>query len=144
MAHAVLLTTLVRTTLRAQPRYRAMLAQGGLSRRRTAHGLGLRFRLHRNDLPGTPDLVFGPRRIAVFVHGCFWHRHEGCKLCTTPKTRREFWAEKFAANQVRDVRIQKDLRDAGWRVMVIWECETRNATHVQRRLTNEVAGRSSS
>lgn len=95
--------------------------------RRAAHALGLRFRLHRRDLPGTPDLVFPGRRTAIFVHGCFWHRHHGCsKAGAAPKTRTEFWQAKFDRNMARDARNADALRDAGWNVVTIWECETRH------------------
>ena len=93
--------------------------------RRTVHALGYRFRLHRRDLPGTPDLVFAGRRTVLFVHGCFWHRHPGCRLASTPKTRVAFWETKFAANVERDRRKEGELRTTGWRVGVVWECETR-------------------
>lgn len=99
-----------------------------LAVRKAAHALGLRFRLHRCDLPGTPDLVFPKHRTAMFVHGCFWHRHDGCRKTTTPKTRVDFWAEKFARNQQRDELNIAKLRDLGWRVVVIWECETLRPT----------------
>ena len=95
-----------------------------LAVRRIAHRMGLRFRLHRNDLPGRPDLVFPKHRLAVFVHGCFWHRHEGCRHASTPKSRVAFWTEKFAANVVRDARQEAALRALGWRVLVIWQCES--------------------
>lgn len=91
--------------------------------RRAAHRLGYRFRLHRRSLPGRPDLVFPSRRAAIFVHGCFWHRHEGCRKASSPKTRVEFWEAKFARNVERDAEVQQRLRAAGWRVLVIWECE---------------------
>lgn len=94
--------------------------------RRLAHALGYRFRLHRRDLPGSPDLVFPGRKKVVFVHGCFWHRHPGCRRATTPKTRMEFWLAKFARNVERDVRKEMELIAAGWEVLVIWECETRD------------------
>lgn len=94
--------------------------------RRRAHALGFRFRLHRRDLPGTPDLVFPKFRKVVFVHGCFWHRHVGCKMASTPKTRAAFWQTKFDANVKRDARKEAQLRTLGWDVLVIWECETRN------------------
>ncbi len=92
--------------------------------RRTAHSLGLRFRLHRRDLPGTPDLVFPKLRVAVFVHGCYWHRHEGCTKAYTPKSRVDFWQAKFRANVERDARAMEKLRAMGWNPVVIWECET--------------------
>lgn len=91
--------------------------------RRAAHRLGYRFRLHCRSLPGRPDIVFPSRRAAIFVHGCFWHRHEGCRKASTPKTRVEFWEAKFARNVERDAEVQQRLRAAGWRVLVIWECE---------------------
>lgn len=102
--------------------------------RRIAHALGARFRLHRRDLPGTPDLVFPRRKLALFVHGCFWHRHQGCRYATSPKTRSEFWSRKFEANMARDGRNERDLRSRGWRVEVIWECETRNPLVLADRL----------
>lgn len=92
--------------------------------RRMAHALGFRFRLHRRDLPGTPDLVFPKFRVALFVHGCYWHRHEGCSKAYTPKSRVDFWQEKFAANVERDARAGEKLRAMGWTPVVIWECET--------------------
>lgn len=94
--------------------------------RRAAHALGLRFRLQRRDLPGTPDLVFPGRRIALFVHGCFWHRHSGCRFAYTPKSRIAFWQAKFDGNVARDRRKENELRAAGWTPVVIWECETRD------------------
>jgi DNA mismatch endonuclease (patch repair protein) len=96
--------------------------------RRAAHALGLRFRLHRRDLPGSPDLTFVKEKKVLFVHGCFWHRHKGCRRSTTPKSNAEFWSQKFAANEARDSRVQDLLRSAGWEVIIIWECETKNAT----------------
>jgi DNA mismatch endonuclease (patch repair protein) len=92
--------------------------------RRLAHALGYRFRLHRRDLPGKPDLVFPRRRCVIFVHGCFWHGH-GCRLSSRPKTNSDFWADKIAGNRARDARHVEELRKQGWQVEVIWECETR-------------------
>lgn len=92
--------------------------------RRCAHAIGLRYRLHRRDLPGTPDMVFTRYRTVIFVHGCFWHRHEGCRKATMPKTRVGFWQEKFNANVKRDLRNIAMLEAAGWSVIVIWECQT--------------------
>ena len=102
--------------------------------RRIAHGLGFRFRLHRKDLPGSPDLVFPRHRAVIMVHGCFWHRHPGCKYATCPKTRIRFWEDKFAGNVVRDQRNEEALHERGWRVMVIWECETRDRKAVATRI----------
>ena len=90
--------------------------------RRALHALGYRFRTHVRELPGCPDLVFSRRRAVIFVHGCFWHRHD-CKKTYVPKSRREFWETKFAGNVKRDKRDQKLLVKAGWRVLVVWECE---------------------
>ena len=90
--------------------------------RRFLHGRGYRFRLHDRSLPGSPDLVLPSRRIAVFIHGCFWHRH-GCKATTTPKTRTGFWTEKFEVNQVRDARNEQALIAVGWQPITIWECD---------------------
>lgn len=91
--------------------------------RRLSHGLGYRFRLHQRNLPGTPDLVFPRMRKAIFVHGCFWHRHLGCKKSSMPKTRVAFWTQKFADNIARDARKEEELVSMGWRIMIIWECE---------------------
>ena len=109
-----------------------------LAVRRIAHRMGLRFRLHRKDLPGRSDLVFPKHRLAVFVHGCFWHRHQGCRYASTPKSRVAFWTEKFAANVVRDARQEAALRTLGWRVLVIWQCESRDEAAVERRLAASI------
>ena len=92
--------------------------------RRAVHSLGYRFRLHRRDLPGTPDLTFPRLRKVVFVHGCFWHRHAGCSRTTTPRTRAAYWREKFEQNVERDRRNAAALRALDWEVLVVWECET--------------------
>ena len=106
-----------------------------LAVRRIAHRMGLRFRLHRSDLPGRPDLVFPKYRLAVFVHGCFWHRHEGCRYASTPKSRTAFWTEKFAANVDRDKRKEAALRALGWQVFVIWGCQTKDKAALECKLT---------
>ena len=106
--------------------------------RRIAHGLGFRFRLYRKDLPGRPDLVFPRHRAVVFVHGCFWHRHDGCRYAYEPKSRVPFWTEKFRRNVARDQRNEAALRALGWRVLVIWECETRNPMEVEELLLNSL------
>ncbi|WP_232494804.1 very short patch repair endonuclease [Novosphingobium kaempferiae] len=93
--------------------------------RKQLHAAGLRFKLHAADLPGKPDIVLPSRRIAIFVHGCFWHRHSGCHWCSTPTTRPDFWKTKFDGNLVRDERVQSALRASGWRVGVVWECGLR-------------------
>ena len=96
--------------------------------RRAAHSLGYRFRLHRRDLPGTPDLTFPRLRKVIFVQGCFWHRHAGCSRTTTPKTRADYWREKFEQNMERDRRNIAMLRALGWEVLEVWECETLDRT----------------
>ena len=88
------------------------------------HRMGYRFRLHRKDLPGSPDIVLPKYRTAIFVHGCFWHRHPGCKRTTTPKNNYEFWQTKFAQNIERDARKHAQLLQLGWHVIIVWECET--------------------
>ena len=93
--------------------------------RRYLHGRGLRFRLHDRRLPGIPDLVFRKFRVVVMVHGCFWHRHAGCRFATTPKSNWEFWQTKFAGNVARDTRSIERLVATGWRVIVLWECGLR-------------------
>ena len=107
--------------------------------RRLAHSLGFRYRLHRRDLPGTPDLVFPARRAVVFVHGCFWHQHHCPRGSRIPKTRRDYWEPKLRRNHDRDRRNQRLLRGSGWRVLVVWECQTtddrRLTTILQRFLT---------
>ncbi len=90
--------------------------------RKALHRAGFRFRLHRSNLPGKPDLVFPRYRLALFVHGCFWHRH-GCKRTTTPKTNREFWTQKFCRTMERDRRVATELEELGWVTTVIWECQ---------------------
>lgn len=92
------------------------------------------FRLHRRDLPGTPDIVLPRHATVVFVHGCFWHRHKGCKGATTPKTRRAFWRAKFEANVERDRRNRRDLRKLGWKVVTVWECQIRKTGRLEARL----------
>jgi DNA mismatch endonuclease, patch repair protein len=102
--------------------------------RRAAHALGLRFRLHRRDLPGSPDLVFPRHCTVIFVHGCFWHRHPGCKRATTPKSNKQFWQVKLKRNVERDASSAQALESLGWRVEVIWECETKDTVSLQRRI----------
>lgn len=103
------------------------------------HRAGLRFRLHRTGLPGRPDLVFPKFRVAVFVHGCFWHRHESCRFATTPASNVAFWQAKFAQNVDRDSRVQRELRRAGWRVVTVWECDLGETA--LRRLVKKIQGK---
>lgn len=94
--------------------------------RRLLHRMGFRYRLHARELPGRPDIVFRRRRLAIFVHGCFWHRHPdpGCKLARLPKSRLDFWLPKLEGNLARDLENQGRLETLGWKVLVIWECQT--------------------
>src|SRR5258708_3184714 len=98
------------------------------------HRLGFRFRLHTKDLPGRPDIVLRKFRSIVFVHGCFWHRHIGCKQCYSPKSNSAFWQAKFEGNIERDRRSTAALRAAGWRVIIVWECELKNLPKLASRL----------
>src|ERR1039458_1292243 len=102
--------------------------------RSLVHSLGYRFRLHRKDLPGKPDLVFGPRRKVIFVHGCFWHSH-GCKTAHVPKSNQEYWEPKLRRNKMRDKKNIELLVADGWKILVIWECETRDEDRLEKRLT---------
>ena len=102
--------------------------------RRLLHGLGYRYRLHRRDLPGTPDICFPARKKVIFVHGCFWHRHDGCQRTTTPKTRASFWESKFQQNVVRDRMNLERLSDLDWEAMVVWECEIDDLDKLTPRL----------
>lgn len=106
--------------------------------RKLLHAHGYRFRLHRRDLPGTPDIVLPRRKVTIFVHGCFWHGHERCSKATTPKMRVPFWTEKFERNVARDRRNEGLLRDLGWTVLVIWECEIRSPHTLLTRLVEEL------
>lgn len=100
--------------------------------RRLVHSLGFRYRLHVKELPGKPDLVFPARRAVIFMHGCFWHRHERCRLARLPKSKLDFWITKLEANRQRDLIHQRQLSDLGWRVLVVWECELNDTEHVSR------------
>jgi DNA mismatch endonuclease (patch repair protein) len=104
--------------------------------RKLLHRLGYRFRLHRRNLPGQPDIVLPGRKKAIFVHGCFWHQHPNCARATIPKTRTDFWKKKFEKNEERDRRKIVDLRRLDWRVLVVWECETRNEREIERTLSS--------
>ena len=108
--------------------------------RRACSELGMRYRTRNRDLPGSPDLANRSRRWAIFVHGCYWHRHEGCSRATTPKSNREFWLAKFTRNCERDRTAYADLEAAGFAVLVIWECETESAQDLYRTLRH-FAGR---
>jgi len=109
--------------------------------RKLLHRVGLRFRLQQLGLPGTPDIVLPKHRTVVFVHGCFWHRHPGCKKATTPKTRAEFWREKFERNVHRDQANEEALIRGGWHVVIVWECETKHTEALLHRLRNTFTSR---
>lgn len=104
--------------------------------RRLVHAMGYRFRLHRRDLPGVPDLVFPSRRKVIFVHGCFWHRHPdpACKLARMPKSRLDFWSTKLENNKNRDEKNIVQLNDLGWKTLVIWECQAGDREALQARI----------
>jgi DNA mismatch endonuclease (patch repair protein) len=131
--------------LTPEVRSRLMAAVGSkntapeLAVRRMLHAMGYRFRLHRHDLPGSPDVVLPRLGKAIFVHGCFWHGHEGCRLGRPSKSRVEYWGPKIAANRARDARKAAALRRAGWSVATVWECETRQMTKLAARLRRFLA-----
>lgn len=110
--------------------------------RKLIHAMGFRYRLHDRSLPGSPDLVFRSRRKAVFVHGCFWHRHPDpdCKLARMPKSRLEFWKPKLEGNRERDLRRQSELEDLGWRFWVVWECQLRDEEQLKNELRAFLTG----
>lgn len=114
-----------------------------LALRRVLHRMGFRYRLHGAGLPGKPDLVFPRHKVALFVHGCFWHRHSGCSIATTPKSNTPFWLEKFEKNVVRDRRVIDQLREQGWTVLVVWECQVSSVTKTDqtaREVANTLMG----
>ncbi|MBP9228803.1 MAG: DNA mismatch endonuclease Vsr [Azonexus sp.] len=102
--------------------------------RREAHRIGLRFRVNVKELPGTPDIVFPRWNTILLVHGCFWHRHHNCVRTTTPKLNASFWATKFHANKERDRKVRRQLSSMGWRVKVVWVCQTADCDTLSRRL----------
>lgn len=121
-------------------RIRSQDTQPEVTVRRLLFSLGYRYRLHRRDLPGSPDICFPSRKKVVFVHGCFWHRHDGCARTSTPKTRTSYWEDKFRKNVVRDRRNLLDLAALGWDAMVVWECETRDLERLAARLARFLDG----
>jgi DNA mismatch endonuclease Vsr len=106
--------------------------------RRFLHGQGYRYRIHRKDLPGKPDIVIPRLKVCIFVHGCFWHRHPGCPFATTPKTRSEFWNEKFQKNVARDLAHIDALEAAGWNVLIVWECQLKKEPETLNRLEQKL------
>lgn len=115
-------------------RIRSGNTQPEIAVRKLLHALGYRFRLHRRDLPGKPDIVLPRHRLAIFVHGCFWHQHPGCRLASKPKTRQEYWEPKLAGNVSRDRIAQDAVTSLGWRVAVVWECDTRDPQALLNRI----------
>lgn len=102
--------------------------------RQIVHGLGYRFRLHKRDLPGKPDIVLPDRQKAVFVHGCFWHQHKMCRRASVPRTNTGFWRKKLASNVARDAKQLAAIRKRGWRALVVWECELKDVRRLTTRL----------
>jgi DNA mismatch endonuclease, patch repair protein len=103
------------------------------------HRMGFRFRLYRKGLPGKPDIVLPKHRTALFVHGCFWHRHTCRSRATTPATNQEYWLPKFERTVARDKQAQAELHALGWKVLVVWECELKDAVRLMRRLVSDIA-----
>ncbi|WP_236074812.1 very short patch repair endonuclease [Paraburkholderia nemoris] len=115
-------------------RIRAKDTKPELTVRRLVHGMGYRYRLHVKDLPGCPDLAFARRKKCIFVHGCFWHRHTGCRLARMPKTRLDFWQPKLDANAARDVVVERKLTELGWNILIVWECEVKDEATLMPRI----------
>tara|TARA_Y200000002_G_scaffold222531_2_gene183806 strand:- start:19 stop:429 length:411 start_codon:yes stop_codon:yes gene_type:complete len=103
--------------------------------RKLLHSMGFRFRLHKKDLPGSPDIVLPKYKTVIFVHGCFWHRHQNCKYASNPKTRVDFWNKKFNDNIERDIKNQEDLESLGWESKIIWECEIKDKKKLGKKLS---------
>lgn len=122
----------VRSRIMAQVKSKGMKPE--MQVRRLLHGLGYRYRLHRTDLPGKPDLVFQGRRKVIFVNGCFWHFHPGCRRVRIPATNRGYWLAKLKRNRARDERNLETLRHNGWKVLTVWECQLRDLRKTTERL----------
>lgn len=116
-------------------RVKAKNTKSEMTVRKLVHRLGYRFRLHRRDLPGNPDIVFPGRKAAIFVHGCFWHQHDCPRGSRRPSSNKDYWLPKLARNVERDGKVQNLMADAGWRVLIIWECELRDLDALAHRLT---------
>lgn len=135
-------------TLTAEERSEVMSRVAGkntrpeLAVRRAAYALGYRYRLHRRDLPGCPDLTLAPLKKVIFVHGCFWHRHPGCPRTRTPKSNTDFWVKKFDQNVKRDRQSSASLHKAGWKVLTVWECQTEDELSLRRLLSRFLGRRS--
>ncbi len=103
------------------------------------HALGYRFRIHTDKLPGKPDIALARLKTVVFVHGCYWHRHPGCSLAYTPKTRTEFWEKKFSSNVLRDNHVANEILKLSWRILTVWECELKDTEKLKKRLSKDLA-----
>lgn len=108
--------------------------------RKLLWGMGFRYRLHAKELPGKPDIVFRKKKLALLIHGCFWHMHKDCRLWRLPKSRQEFWETKLLSNRQRDIRNQLELESIGWKVLVIWECEMKNLPALTKKVINFLDG----
>ena len=128
----------VRSRIMAQVKSKGMKPE--MKVRRLLHGLGYRYRLHRSDLPGRPDLVFPSRQKVIFVNGCFWHYHRGCGRVRIPATNRDYWVGKLERNRDRDERNLSLLEDMGWSALTTWECELRDMETATRRLVEFLEG----
>ncbi len=126
------LTKLQRSALMSNVRSKDTTTE--LAVRGMIFSLGFRYRLHRVDLPGKPDLVFVSKRKIIFINGCFWHRHKGCKYSTTPKSNKIFWLEKFEKNIRRDKSNRIELRSLGWKILTVWQCELKKRDKLERRI----------
>jgi DNA mismatch endonuclease (patch repair protein) len=127
------------TRSRVMSRIRGKNTTPEIAVRRLLHCLGFRFRLHRKDLPGCPDIALPRYRVVLFVHGCFWHQHS-CKLGKLPKSRRAYWIPKMERNRARDKAVATSLRRLGWTVVVVWECEVGKPAKLERKLLSRLAG----
>lgn len=108
--------------------------------RKIVHSLGYRFRLHKKNLPGKPDIVLSRHKKVIFVHGCFWHGHPGCLRSTLPETRKQFWRNKILGNVARDIRTRRSLIRQGWGVLVVWQCQMKNVDRLSKRLERFLIG----
>lgn len=133
------LTIAERSRLMAKIRGKDTLPE--IAVRSLLHRAGYRFRIHVANLPGRPDIVLPKHRTIVFIHGCFWHRHKGCKAATSPKSHRKFWAEKFRRNVANDRKHERQLRRMGWKVVTLWECQIRRPGRVLQRVGKVVESR---
>lgn len=112
-----------------------------LTLRRLIHGIGYRYRLHRKDLPGSPDIVFPGRQKVIFVHGCFWHQHPGCREGRIPGSRLDYWISKLGRNQTRDLANQRLLKEQGWKVLIVWECDLKDLPALTKSVEQFLGGK---